>query len=140
MKKSFFFFIVFLFVFSCQKQQAKKEIKNVMIKQSEMAALMLRMYSFNEENKKMILKGVVPKKYSSEFINIHTAKLTDPSDRDTIFKSYADFYLENQKALFNTSNLDSLVSKHNNVVNSCIACHKATCIGPIPRINKLLIK
>ena len=52
MKKSIFFFSAFLVVFSCQKQQAKKETKNVMIKQSEMAALMLHMYSFMRKIKK----------------------------------------------------------------------------------------
>ena len=41
--------------------------------------------------------------------------------------------------VFETSK-DSLVSKHNNAINSCIACHETTCVGPIPRIKKLLIK
>ncbi|MDD7914867.1 hypothetical protein [Polaribacter ponticola] len=109
-----------------------------MYKQSEMAALMLKMYAVNLENKALILEGKVPNSIPEEFVNIHTAKLTDPSDRNAAFKGFSDFYLKTYEQV-TTTNKDSLSVKHNNTINSCIACHKTTCIGPIPKIKKLLI-
>ena len=138
-----FLVLVFLFiVFSCNKAQ-KEETKLedlIMVKQSEMAALMLSMYGVNQANKSLILKGEKPKHFPNQFFNIHTANLTEPSDRNEAFKAYSDFYLKNLQALYNTTDIDSLITKHNNVINSCITCHKTTCVGPIPKIKKLLIQ
>jgi hypothetical protein len=142
MWKFAFLFAVFLFIAcnSSEKQQQEKQIekKSNIYKQSEMAALMLLMYEKNAENKKMILEGKQPKQFPKEFLNIHTAKLTDSTDRDASFKSYSEYYLSTLKIVFETSK-DSLKEKHNSVINSCITCHKTTCIGPIPKIKKLLI-
>ncbi|APZ45179.1 hypothetical protein BW723_02205 [Polaribacter reichenbachii] len=134
-------FLLFLFTLSCsQKKQDKIVItENKEYKQSEMAALMLKMYAVNLENKKLILEGKSPEKFNQEFLNIHTAKLTDSTDRNAAFKGFSDFYLKNYEMLFESSK-DSLKINYNNTINSCIACHKTTCIGPIPKIKKLLIK
>jgi hypothetical protein len=128
-------------IFSCKKEAPKKIIivESKRVNQSEMADLMLRMYDKNLENKTLILQGKAPKDFPKEFLNIHTAQLTDSSNRTLSFNAFSDFYLKSFQKVFTTSK-DSLVSKHNNAVNSCIACHETTCIGPIPRIKKLLIK
>ena len=128
-------------VFSCNKNEKKEVviIENKVVKQSEMAALMLKMYDKGLENKKLVIEGKTPENFPEEFLNIHTAKLTDPSDRTKNFKTFSDFYLNSFKEIYNTSK-DSLVINHNNAINSCIACHETTCVGPIPRIKKLLIK
>ena len=128
-------------VFSCNKNEKKEVviIENKVVKQSEMAALMLKMYDKGLENKKLVMEGKTPENFPEEFLNIHTAKLTDPSDRTKNFKTFSDFYLNSFKEIYNTSK-DSLVINHNNAINSCIACHETTCVGPIPRIKKLLIK
>ena len=128
-------------VFSCNKNEKKEVviIENKVVKQSEMAALMLKMYDKGLENKKLVIEGKTPENFPEEFLNIHTAKLTDPSDRTKNFKTFSDFYLNSFKEIYNTSK-DSLVVNHNNAINSCIACHETTCVGPIPRIKKLLIK
>ena len=132
--------ILLLFIFGCSQKKEEKVIitKSKVYKQSEMAALMLKMYAVNLENKKLILNGKSPIDFPKEFLNIHTAKLTDSTDRDASFKVFSNFYLRSFKQVFKTSK-DSLRIKHNNAVNSCIACHETTCIGPIPRIKKLLI-
>ncbi|MAD96522.1 MAG: hypothetical protein CMB99_04260 [Flavobacteriaceae bacterium] len=127
---------------SCnQKKEVKVETdQNMMVKQSEMAALMLKMFDENAKNKQLVLKGDFPKDYPQEFIKLHTAVLTDENDRDVAFKGYSDFYLMQQKILYNLTDKDSLIPQHNQVINSCISCHQVKCPGPIPRIQKLLIK
>ncbi|MHB0754645.1 hypothetical protein [Polaribacter sp. M15] len=133
--------LLFICVLSCVDKKENKVIiqENKAYQQSEMAALMLNMYQVNLENKKLILEGKSPEKYHQEFSKIHTAKLTDSTDRNAAFKGFSDFYLKNYKMLFETPK-DSLKFSHNKTINSCIACHKTTCIGPIPKIKKLLIK
>lgn len=137
--KQFISIAIIFFMFSCQKKEEKQE-ELIMVEQSEMAALMLQMYAINKENKEKILKGEKPGNFPSQFYNIHKAVLTTASDRDAAFKAYSDFHLKNLKSLYNTTNIDSLVNQHNNVVNSCITCHEVKCLGPIPKIKKLLIE
>ncbi len=140
MKKILFIFLL-ITVFSCKKNETKEVviIENKVVKQSEMAALMLKMYDKGLENKKLVIKGETPENFPDEFLKIHSAQLTDPSDRTKNFKTFSDFYLNSFREIYNTSK-DSLVINHNNAINSCIACHETTCVGPIPRIKKLLIK
>ena len=128
-------------IFSCKKETPQKIIivEGKREGQSEMATLMLKMYDENLKNKTLVLEGKVPKDFPEEFLNIHNAQLTDPSNRSPAFKMFSDFYLKSFQKVYKTSK-DSLVLKHNNAVNSCIACHETTCIGPIPKIKKLLIK
>ena len=141
--KKFCFIIFSCFFVGCNLSEKKQKTiitsEVNFYKQSEMAALMLLMYKKNAENKELIIHGKQPKQFPKEFLKIHTAKLTDSTDRDGDFKTFSDYYLQTLKAVFVTSE-SSLKEKHNNVVNSCIACHEATCIGPIPKIKKLLIK
>ena len=139
--KKLVFFVTLLFVFGClskKEEKAEATPNYKMYKQSEMAALMLQMYAKNEDNKRLVLEGETPKDFPEEFLKIHTAQLTDPSDRNANFNAFSNFYLTSFKQVFETSK-DSLIIKHNNTINSCIACHKTTCIGPIPKIKKLLI-
>lgn len=142
--KKICYVILSCFFISCNPVEKKQE--NIIIKkgdafykQSEMAALMLLMYEKNAENKKIILEGKQPKEFPKEFLKIHTAKLTDSTDRKIEFKAYSDFYIENLKKVFEPSK-ESLKTKHNNVINSCVTCHQTTCIGPIQKIKKLLIR
>ena len=139
--KYVFHIVLLLFFFGCSSKQEKKATitESKVYKPSEMAVLMLKMYDANLENKKLILEGKEPTDFSKEFLEIHTATLTDPSDRDIAFKGYSDFYLQKYEQVYKTTK-DSLKLKHNNTINSCISCHQTTCIGPIPKIKKLLIQ
>ena len=129
--KDIVFIALALLMFSCASEVKKENIvitKGKAPEKSEMAALMLLMYDLN-----------AAKEFPKEFLKIHTAELTDPSDRKPEFKAYSNHYLENLRKIFEP-NQDSLKSKYNNIINSCIACHQTTCIGPIPKIKKLLIQ
>jgi hypothetical protein len=138
--KSSFYILLLVFIIACssKKEAEVNAKKSNLFKQSEMAALMLHMYDANLENKQLILEGKTPVKFSKEFAKIHTATLTDPTDKDASFQVFSEFYLDSYQQVYRSSK-DSLVLKHNNSINSCIACHKTTCIGPIPKIKKLLI-
>lgn len=141
MKKIIFICSLF-FLLGCEANKEQKvniEPQGNFYKQSEMAALMLLMYETNAQNKQLIINGKQPKEFPEEFLRIHTAKLTDSSDRNASFEAFSDIYLNNMKQVFQSSQ-ESLTEKHNRTINSCIACHKTTCIGPIPKIRKLLIQ
>ena len=88
MKKIILFFSIILFVGCNSKKEQKVEItpKGNFYKQSEMAALMLLMYETNAQNKQLILDGKQPKEFPEEFLKIHTAQLTDSTDRTLEFK------------------------------------------------------
>jgi hypothetical protein len=139
--KNYLQILLLLFVFGCSQKKEKKVIitENKTYKQSEMAALMLKMYAFNLENKSLILEGKTPTAFPEEFANIHKAQLTDPSDRNASFKVFSDLYLATFQQDVKIDE-ESLKEKHNTTIYSCIACHKTTCIGPIPKIKKLLIQ
>lgn len=132
-----------IFFLSCDT--AKKETpKNneeelVMYEFSEMALLMEEMYKTNEDLKKKILNKEAIGDFSDKFLNIHSAVLTNPKDRDASFEIFSKAFVENQQAIFSASP-EEVRDQFNLMVNSCIACHKTTCSGPIPRIKKLLIK
>ena len=141
MKQLVLIFFVLLLIGCNSKKETKVEITPAtnFYKQSEMAALMLLMYEKNAENKKLILAGKSPKTFHEEFLKIHTAKLTDSADRNQDFKAFSNYYINSMQQVF-SSPQDSLINKHNTTINSCIACHETTCVGPIPRIKKLLIQ
>lgn len=137
MKKLFIAGVLLVLFSSCKKETVSKE--PVVYQPSEMAALMNRMYEENAKIKQQILNGETPENFPEEYLKIHTATLTDPSDRTSQFRQYSDLYLNNLRDIFETPK-DSLKLEFNEVINSCIACHQTTCIGPIPRIRKLLIR
>ena len=110
-----------------------------MYKFSEMALLMEEMYKANEDLKNKIINKKAIGDFSEKFLNIHSAILTNPKDRDASFEIFSKAFIENQKAVYSASPKE-VKDQFNLMVNSCIACHKTTCSGPIPRIKKLLIK
>ena len=141
MIKNIALFIICLLFASCQidgkKENASEE--PLMYQPTEMALLMRKMYEVNNVVKKQIINkdSILP--FPEEFSNIHTAVLTDPTERNSEFDSLADLYLTYQKDLFNTVN-DSTVYYFNKSVNTCITCHETRCVGPLPKIKKLLIR
>jgi len=140
MNRLFFVFVLLISFSSCKtddKKEAPKEL--IMREQSEMAVLMNKMFDENEKIKREILNGEIPQGFPDHYLKIHSATLTDPTDRTPQFKVFSDVYLKNLKDVFET-NEESLKNKFNATINSCIACHQTTCLGPIPRIKKLLIK
>ena len=140
MKKGIWLLIIGIAMLSCNfvnnKEQVYKE--PVMYQPTEMALLMRKMYEVNKAVKTQILNKDSLLTFPVEFSRIHTAVLTNPSERDNEFDSLAKVFIDHQKATF-SSNSDSLVFYFNKSVNTCITCHETRCVGPIPKIKKLLI-
>ncbi|MCO5259391.1 MAG: hypothetical protein M9916_04545 [Crocinitomicaceae bacterium] len=108
-------------------------------KLSEMAALMERMFNDNKQIKVKIENGETDLgKFDADYLKIHTALLTDPSDMDDVFKEYADKFLIAQKFVYSESSNQK--ENFNAMVDACIACHQKKCGGPIVRIKKLYLK
>ncbi len=145
MRNLVFLFIVILFV-SCNSSEEKEIVKNDeefvfdIQEPSEMTNLMLSMYDFNENLKKEILAGTIPEEFPKDFLKIYTAELTGNKPYNDIFKAYSKVYIDNERAIFDQTSEVSLKQRYNNAINTCISCHTTECVGPIPRIEKLLIK
>ena len=142
MSKYLTFLVCSLLLISCVSEKEKQQLADkepLMYEPSEMALLMRQMYEYNNLVKTQIVKKDSLLAFPDEFLGIHTAVLTDPSERDVEFDSLAKLFIEQQKATF-SSQADSAQYHFNNSVNTCIECHKTRCVGPLPKIKKLLIK
>lgn len=137
------FILALTLVFSCKnnskEDKAIQKEELVMYNPSELTLVMEKIYTTNEIIKKQILNGETPSKFPDWFLKIHTAEMTDRFERDSSFKIFANNFIKSQKSIYKSSSKNAK-SNFNNTINSCIACHKTTCTGPIPRIKKLLIK
>ncbi|MCF6279877.1 MAG: hypothetical protein L3J14_05960 [Flavobacteriaceae bacterium] len=143
MKNIFFVLLLFLLV-SCNstsqkddKSEEKEEL--IMYVPSELTMLMEEIYVTNELIKSQIVKGEVPTQFPNNFLKIHTAKMTDRFERDTVFDILANNFIKSQQSIYK-STPKTVKGNFNNTINACVACHQNTCTGPIPRIKKLLIK
>jgi hypothetical protein len=113
MKKAVLFLFIILGLGCSNKDKEKSNsTKNSTYKQSEMAALMLEMDALNLENKALILEAKKPKEFPSEFLKIHSATLTDPSDRNTAFEGFSEIYIKSYEEML-LSSTDSLKGMHN---------------------------
>ncbi|CAM1352973.1 hypothetical protein [Tenacibaculum ascidiaceicola] len=139
MKQSIIVLLMSLALFSCKEKKEEQKEELIMYQSSEMAALMNAMYEGNMTIKNKILEGESIGDFPETYLNIHSAVLTDPADRNISFEAFSKQYIQNMQQVYSGSK-DSLKQNFNQAVNSCIACHKTTCTGPIPRIKKLLIK
>ena len=147
MRKFSLLLILTLLIYSCQNKLQKEEISTktveteelVMYEMSEMALLMEKMFVENEQLKKKIENGEELGAFNQEYLKIHSAILTDPDVRNNSFNSFSKALLLNQEAVFTTEG-EEVKAQFNKMVQTCIACHQTTCMGPIPRIKKLLIK
>ena len=120
------------------KQNDKKFVPDMYVA-SEMTLLMRSMYDVNEDIKKEILAGNTPKDFPKEFLKIFTAKLTDDKPYNDTFKAFSKVYIDNERAIFDITSEIPIKERYNNAINTCISCHTTECVGPIPRIEKLLI-
>jgi len=135
-----------LFLISCTSAE-KKEVENSTDKKfvpdmyvaSEMTLLMRSMYDVHEGIKKDIQAGKTPSDFPKEFLKIFTAKLTDDKPYNDTFKAFSKVYIDNERAIYDTESEIPLKNRYNNAINTCISCHTTECVGPIPRIEKLLI-
>ena len=120
-------------------EEPKEKQALIMAERYKMAELMNEMYAFNESIKQQIMDGTLSTTYPEKFNNIHSAVLIDNSDRDLTFESFSKLFLESQKQIFEAPQ-EELITRYNNAINACISRHNVKCVGPIPRIKKLLIE
>jgi cytochrome c556 len=105
---------------------------------SELAMLMREMMSSASNMREMVKQGNLPDKFPEEFLKIHTAQPTDSETKKASFEDFADNYISNLNALYNSPKED-LTKNYNAVVNACASCHSQHCPGPLKAINKLKI-
>lgn len=154
MKKVFILAVIFIALTACKKEtpaktetvkkdtaaaactKPKKEFK--MYEMSELAALMEQMYVENEQLKQRILKGEAVGHFPEHIVKIHSAAMTDESDRDAFFNEQAANFIKAQELIYNDPK--NAKQHFNDAVTACLNCHEGKCGGPIPRIKKLYIK
>ena len=148
LKNKFISIIVFSFLvlFSCKndkkvvKKSIEKKVEYEMYQPSEMAGLMNAMYVYNQQLKRQIVAGETPNTLPFDLMKLHSAEMSNGKDRTPVWNSVVDVFIDSQKAVADTlSNLE-LKERYNSAINNCLACHKTECVGPIPKIKKLLIK
>ncbi len=148
LKNKFISIIVFSFLvlFSCKndkkvvKKSIEKKVEYEMYQPSEMAGLMNAMYVYNQQLKRQIVAGETPNTLPFDLMKLHSAEMSNGKGRTPVWNSFVDVFIDSQKAVADTlSNLE-LKERYNSAINNCLACHKTECVGPIPKIKKLLIK
>jgi hypothetical protein len=148
LKNKFISIIVFSFLvlFSCKndkkvvKKSIEKKVEYEMYQPSEMAGLMNAMYVYNQQLKRQIVAGETPNTLPFDLMKLHSAEMSNGKGRTPVWNSVVDVFIDSQKAVADTlSNLE-LKERYNSAINNCLACHKTECVGPIPKIKKLLIK
>ena len=145
--KSLFLFVLLIVFGACQSkneattvnasQELKQDTKFEIYNMSEMSTLMEQMYAYNLQLKHSIETKAALGEYPSFFKELHTATLTEPSDRDPFFNTQVDAFLLAQQNIYVAKDT---VAAFNTMVNACISCHEKKCGGPIVRIKKLYIK
>lgn len=139
----FFFVAVALFFLGCNQQpkdEIVQQIKFDLYEPSEMANLMNEMYNYNLAVKDSILNGFMPTHFPMDFLEIHKAEMTEGKSRNAVFNSFSEVFLKAQEDFHATTDTTLLQENFNKLVNVCITCHQTECVGPIPRIKKLLIQ
>ena len=141
----FLFFIWLLFI-SCNSEKQNNAASETSIKEydmyvpSEMATHMNHMFDIQETIKNQIEFGEIPIEFPDEILKIHTAKLSDFKERNQNFEAFSHLFVERFELIFDTTSQIPLKQRYNDVVDLCVSCHQTECTGPIPRIQKLIIK
>lgn len=147
MKKIALIFLGLFLTFSCKEKITAEQPESAledrvnksafqMYEMSEMASLMEQMYAHNTQLKERILNGEDLGSYPEAFDKLHSAILTEASDRDAFFNDQAYKFIALQKAIYEDTEPKK---KFNQMVLQCLECHAKKCGGPIPRIKKLII-
>jgi hypothetical protein len=142
------FLVVFLLVVvsSCKNKekvevQPKKEtVEYEIYRPSEMANFMNAMYAYNVQLKQQIIKGKTPVVMPLDLMKLRSAEMSNGHGRTPVWNSFINVFIEAQKSVSDTLSNVGLKELYNDAINNCLACHKTECMGPIPKIKKLLIQ
>lgn len=140
---------VFLFAFlafSCENEEkkieetAQKKVEYDMYKPSEMANFMNAMYIYNQQIRDQIIAGETPTSMPLDLMTLHSAEMSDDKGRTPVWNSFVNVFIESQKTIADTLSNVELKQRYNDAITNCLNCHKTECVGPIPKIKKLLIQ
>lgn len=121
------------------KEPTGKKVEYDMYQPSEMAGFMNAMYVYNLQLKQQIIAGETPLNMPLDLLKLHSAEMSNGKGRTAVWNSFVNVFIESQEAVINTISDRSLKERYNAAINNCLSCHKTECVGPIPKIKKLLI-
>lgn len=121
------------------KEPTGKKVEYDMYQPSEMAGFMNAMYVYNLQLKQQIIAGETPLNMPLDLLKLHSAEMSNGKGRTAVWNSFVNVFIESQEAVINTISNRSLKERYNAAINNCLSCHKTECVGPIPKIKKLLI-
>lgn len=137
---------VILLFFACKNKSkeetepSKEKEAYIMYEPSEMSSFMNGLYAYNQQLKAKVIKGEKLSEVPLDLSKFNTAEMTKGKHRTETFNSHVQVFIDTQKAVVDSLSTIEVKQRYNTAINNCIACHKTECVGPIPRIKKLLIK
>lgn len=129
---------VLLFL-SCKHTTEDTQKQFELYQYSEMALYMHSIYDMHHQLKERIQAGEELPDLPVELENLFTAEMSDRFVRNESFEGFSRLYLQQVSFIYDTLSDLSVKERYNNAVHACIACHQTTCLGPIPKIKKLLL-
>lgn len=136
------FLLLFISCDSSKKESnslGESDKKYDLYEPSEMANYMNTIFEIHEQMKSDILEGNSPEGFPEEILEIHTAHLSDFKERSPNFEAFSHLFVESVEFIFDEKTDVPLKQRYNDAINVCISCHQTECMGPIPRIKKLII-
>ena len=136
----------FLVLISCKneekiaKEATKKKVEYDLYQPSEMAGFMNAMYTYNQQLKAQIVAGETPTLMPLDLLKLHSAEMSNNKSRTETWQSFVNVFIRSQEAVLDTLSNIQLIERYNSAINNCLNCHKTECVGPIPKIKKLLIQ
>lgn len=125
--------------YSCKKVEEESSKEYDLYQYSEMALYMHSIYDMHTQIREKILAGEELPELPSSLENIHTAEMSGLFERTESFEAFSRMYLQQVTFIYDTITDTSVKDRYNNAITACVACHQTTCLGPIPKIKKLLI-
>ena len=122
------------------EEPTTKRVEYDVYQPSEMAGFMNAMYAYNLQLKQQIIAGETPVSMPLDLMTLHSAEMSNGKGRTVAWNSFVNVFIESQEALTDTLSNEALKGRYNAAINNCLSCHKTECVGPIPKIKKLLIQ
>ncbi|WP_400080591.1 hypothetical protein [Winogradskyella sp. R77965] len=123
-----------------EEKVISKKVEYDMYQPSEMANLMKAMYAYNLQIKNQITAGETTVSMPLDLMQLHSAEMSSGKGRTPAWNSFVNVFIESQNAVTDTLSNIELKERFNSAINNCLGCHKTECVGPIPKIKKLLIQ
>ncbi len=122
------------------KEPTEKKVEYDIYQPSEMAGFMNAMYTYNQQIKAQIIAGETPTTMPLDLLKLHSAEMSNNKSRTETWQSFVNVFIASQEAVVDTLSSIQLTERYNSAINNCLNCHKTECVGPIPKIKKLLIQ